>query len=74
QCERKVAFNSGKPLGYHASWPLFALTHHLVVCSKTSGVSISEQKSLVSHTGAAEFAKRFRVNNQPSRFLNTYGY
>lgn len=26
-----VSFVAGQPLGYHASWPLFALTHHLLV-------------------------------------------
>ena len=29
------------------------------------GVMISYSKSLVSHQGAAEFAKRFRVRNHP---------
>lgn len=26
-----VGFVAGQPLGYHSSWPLFALTHHLLV-------------------------------------------
>lgn len=26
-----MAFVAGQPLGLHASWPLFALEHHLVV-------------------------------------------
>lgn len=32
-------------------------------CLKGLGVTISHQKSLISHSGAAEFAKRFRTNN-----------
>lgn len=27
----ELVFVAGQPLGYHASWPLFALTHHYVV-------------------------------------------
>ena len=92
-----VSFVAGQPLGYHAPWPLFALSHHLVVwwCAeqvypgvkftryavlgddvviadeavakvyasllKDLGVMKSYQKSRISHRGAAEFAKRFRV-------------
>ena len=26
-----VSFVAGQPLGYYSSWPLFALTHHLLV-------------------------------------------
>lgn len=93
-----VCFVSGQPLGYYSSWPLFALSHHILVwwCAEqvypgvrfdrygilgddvviadrevariyeqTLGrinVGISYQKSLISDSGAAEFAKRFRVN------------
>lgn len=82
-----------------SSWPLFTLSHHLVIwyCAQKVypgqhfrkyavlgddvcimdanvadayqqtldrlGVEISVSKSLVSHSGAAEFAKRFRVKN-----------
>lgn len=84
-------------LGYYSSWPLFALTHHLVIwwCEEqvypdryfdryavlgddvliadqkvaqeyekalqNLGVQISHQKSLISESGAAEFAKRFYI-------------
>lgn len=27
----KVSFVAGQPLGYYSSWPLFALSHHMVV-------------------------------------------
>ncbi|PKA62720.1 putative mitochondrial protein [Apostasia shenzhenica] len=90
---------AGQPLGYRSSWPLFSLTHHLVVwiCAeqvypgrrfdryallgddivitdkrvaenyeavlKELQVSISKGKSLISHSGAAEFSKRFFVQN-----------
>lgn len=27
----RVSFVCGQPLGYYASWPLFALTHHILV-------------------------------------------
>lgn len=27
----QVCFVAGQPLGYYASWPLFALTHHLMI-------------------------------------------
>lgn len=27
----QVSFVAGQPLGYYASWPLFALSHHLLV-------------------------------------------
>lgn len=103
-CKRKrdntpngVSFVAGQPLGYLGSWPLFALSHHLVVMDAAEQaypgryfdqyavlgddvvitddkvtqidlqsmselqVDISLQKSLVSHTGCGEFAKRFRV-------------
>lgn len=92
-----VSFVVGQPLGYYSSWPLFALSHHVLVWVAADrvypgmvfrdyavlgddiviadeGVSreyrsimdalqvkISDTKSLVSHTGAAEFAKRFFV-------------
>ena len=26
-----VCFVAGQPLGYHSSWPLFALSHHILV-------------------------------------------
>ena len=26
-----ITFTTGQPLGSHSSWPLFALSHHLVV-------------------------------------------
>ena len=84
-------------MGYYSSWPLFALSHHVVLWwiaeqiypgrrfldyailgddvviadEKVAtmyrslitkwGVKISETKSLISHRGAAEFAKRFKV-------------
>ena len=92
-----VSFVAGQPLGYYSSWPLFALSHHIVVwwCAERVypgvrftkyavlgddvviadssvakvyeanlhrlNVSISYQKSLISDSGGAEFAKRFRV-------------
>ncbi|KAI9070792.1 hypothetical protein K1719_047240 [Acacia pycnantha] len=94
-----VSFVAGQPLGYYyASWPLFALSHHILVlvwwCAELVypgrrfrdyailrddvvivdesvakvysaalgdlGVTISYSKSLISHSGSAEFAKRFR--------------
>ncbi|GLT62820.1 hypothetical protein SLA2020_354280 [Shorea laevis] len=93
-----ISFVAGQPLGYRASWPLFALSHHLVVwwCAEQvypgqvfdkyallgddivisdeqvahwyAGVlqelqvGISKGKTLISKSGAAEFAKRFVVN------------
>ncbi len=27
----KVCFVAGQPLGYHGSWPLFALSHHILI-------------------------------------------
>lgn len=89
---------AGQPLGYYSSWPLFALSHHLLVCRtgviftqyavlgddvviadervaglyetglKRLGVMISYQKSLISRTGSAEFAKRFRVRQLTKDF------
>lgn len=29
--QRSVSFVAGQPLGYYSSWPLFALSHHLIV-------------------------------------------
>lgn len=94
-----VSFVAGQPLGYYyASWPLFALSHHILVlvwwCAELVypgrrfrdyailrddvvivdesvakvysaalgdlGVTKSYSKSLISHSGSAEFAKRFR--------------
>lgn len=93
-----ISFIAGQPLGYYSSWPLFALSHHLLVwwCAdqvhpgmkfdsyavlgddvviadssvakvyeralEQFGVMISYQKSLISNTGCAEFAKQFRVH------------
>lgn len=88
-------FTKGQPLGYYSSWPVFTLTHHMLVWwaawqvypgrrfwdyailgddiviadEKVAAeyarimdeceVTISKEKSLISHTGAMEFAKRF---------------
>lgn len=94
----RLPFSVGQPLGYYASWPLFSLSHHMVVwlaaervypgsgkfkayailgddvviadsrvakeyqeiLSKLE-VKISTSKSLISNSGAFEFAKRFRI-------------
>ncbi|GKV53028.1 hypothetical protein SLEP1_g59577 [Rubroshorea leprosula] len=94
-----ISFVAGQPLGYYSSWPLFALTHHLVVwwCAEQvypgqrftsyallgddivianedvarkyaevlsdQQVKISKHKSLISKSGAVEFAKRIMVRN-----------
>lgn len=96
---RTVSFIVGQALGFHGSWPSFALAHHLIVwcaaervypnkvftryavlgddviiaddCVATEystimasmGVEISAVKSLISCSGAGEFAKRFMVND-----------
>lgn len=88
-------FTRGKPLGYYSSWPVFTLTHHMLVWwaawrvypgkrffdyvilgddiviadrlvaesyqkrMAEVEVTISHEKSLISSTGAMEFAKRF---------------
>lgn len=88
-------FKKGQPLGYYSSWPVFALTHHMLVwwaawsvypgkrffdyailgddiviaddkvaakyaeLIEDCEVSISKEKSLISKSGAMEFAKRF---------------
>ena len=95
----RLPFSVGQPLGYYASWPLFSLSHHMVVwlaaervypvsgkfkAYATLGddvviadsrvakeyqeeilskleVKISTSKSLISNSGAFEFAKRFRI-------------
>lgn len=95
--QKLCTFAIGQPLGMYSSWPLFALSHHVVVwycaervypgrvfreycllgddiviCDEKVAkvytsvleclqVKISYQKSVISRTGAAEFAKRFRV-------------
>jgi hypothetical protein len=28
---KQVSFVAGQPLGYYASWPLFALSHHILI-------------------------------------------
>lgn len=94
-----VSFVAGQPLGYYSSWPLFALSHHLLVWYAAElvypgvrfdryailgddvviaddavrnqysillvgiGVSISQAKSIISPSGACEFAKRFLVRH-----------
>lgn len=101
---KTLFFRTGQPLGYLSSWPLFTLSHHLVVwyCEEKvypgqrfdryailgddvciadekvaalyrqildeMGVSISLPKSLVSDSGGAEFAKRFRCKNMSVDF------
>lgn len=96
---RQISFVAGQPLGYRGSWPLFALSHHLVIWWAAEKVmpgkkfldyavlgddvvianervaqwykyalgalqvKISVAKSLVSETGAFEFAKRFFVKS-----------
>lgn len=88
----------GTLLGYYCAWPLFALSHHILVwCAAEAvypgklfraygvlgddviigdrrvaeeykqmlsklGVKISESKSLISTSGAFEFAKKFYIN------------
>lgn len=95
---RVYRFTRGQPLGYYSSWPVFALTHHvlvwlaayrvypgkrfydyallgddIVIADKEVALAykdimndamavISYDKSLVSHSGACEFAKRFYAN------------
>lgn len=94
-----ISFVAGQPLGYHSSWPLFALSHHILVWWAANQVypgvlfqsyailgddvviadeevarlyesalgrlevQISYTKSLISHSGSTEFAKRFRVKD-----------
>lgn len=94
-----ISFIAGQPLGYRSSWPLFALTHHIMVwwCAeqvypgvrfdryallgddivisdslvaniylevlKYLQVKVSMGKTLISHSGCAEFAKRFFVRD-----------
>ncbi|KAI3664517.1 hypothetical protein L1987_88643 [Smallanthus sonchifolius] len=94
-----VRFLSGYPLGYLGAWPLFALSHHLILwwCAELVypgrvftnyavlgddvviadenvatrykesldllQVVISKEKSLISRSGSAEFAKNFRVRD-----------
>ncbi|KAK1405959.1 hypothetical protein QVD17_42345 [Tagetes erecta] len=94
-----VRFLSGYPLGYLGAWPLFALSHHLIIwwCAELVypgrvftnyavlgddvviadenvatrykesldllQVVISKEKSLISRSGSAEFAKNFRVRD-----------
>lgn len=92
-----IIYSVGQPLGYHASWPLFTLSHHMIMWlaaervypkkvfrayailgddvviaySKVADeyqrilsaleVEVSASKSLISKSGAFEFAKRFFV-------------
>lgn len=91
-------FTKGQPLGFSSSWPVFTLTHHVIVwlaawnarpgklfldyailgddlviadesiakeylrIMEECGVEISREKSLISSSGACEFAKRFRTD------------
>lgn len=94
----KTAFAVGQPLGFYSSWPLFTLSHHVIVwlaaervyprgkvfkayallgddiviadsrvaeeyrkILQSLEVKISIPKSLISNSGAFEFAKRFFV-------------
>lgn len=96
--QRSLSFTVGQPLGYHSSWPLFALSHHFVIWMAAERVypgakrfkayailgddvviadrkvadeyskilqdlevQISVSKSLISKSGAFEFAKRFFI-------------
>lgn len=97
--EQDSVFSVGQPLGFYSSWPLFALSHHVILWIAADrvypgkkfrayailgddvviadrrvaeqyrsilqllGVTISEQKSLISNSGAFEFAKRFYVRS-----------
>lgn len=97
--KQTVSFVAGQPLGYYSSWPLFSLSHHMliwwcaeqiypgdrfirygvlgddvVICDSRVAslysstltrlnIQISLQKSLISDTGCAEFAKRLRIHN-----------
>lgn len=100
---RVYRFTRGQPLGFYSSWPLFTLTHHMIVwlaawdvqptkkfhdyailgddivianrkvaerykeiMTKIGGV-INFDKSLISHNGCCEFAKRFIVSNHLDR-------
>nr|UJQ92534.1 MAG: putative RNA-dependent RNA polymerase [Mitoviridae sp.] len=94
---KRHRFTRGQPLGFYSSWPVFTLTHHLIVWlaayrvypgkkfldyailgddiviadrkvaleyRKIMGEAqavISLEKTLVSSSGACEFAKRFLV-------------
>ncbi|KAK8539715.1 hypothetical protein V6N13_035007 [Hibiscus sabdariffa] len=103
ESRRRFRFNRGQPLGFYSSWPVFALTHHMIVWAAAERVYpgrsfrdyallgddiviadeqvaleykrimeeadgvISMDKSLVSHNGCCEFAKRFIVDNHTDR-------
>ncbi len=103
---RVYRFTRGQPLGYYSSWPVFTLTHHMLVWYSAWNVYpgrifkdyailgddiviadsrvaeeykktmsdaqavISIEKSLVSHSGALEFAKRFIVNNDNDKRMD----
>jgi hypothetical protein len=92
-----IGYQTGQQMGYYSSWPLFALSHHVLIwwialqvyperrfqdyavlgddvviadrkvaeayrnTITKLGVKISEQKSLISNRGCAEFAKKFKV-------------
>lgn len=42
---KAIRFRAGQPLGYYASWPLFTLTHHLVVMYCASKVIARETQT-----------------------------
>ncbi|KAK7298501.1 hypothetical protein VNO77_46962 [Canavalia gladiata] len=42
---KAISFRAGQPLGYYASWPLFTLTHHLVVMYCASKVIARETQT-----------------------------
>lgn len=96
-------FTRGQPLGFYSSWPLFTLTHHMLVwiaalearpnehfqdyailgddiiiadqrvaeryraLMEDIGGIINIDKSLISHNGTCEFAKRFIINNHTEK-------
>lgn len=95
--DKYIGFTTGLPLGYHAAWALFSISHHMVVwlaaervypgmkfkayagddlviadskvaeqyqrIVKDLGVEISLGKSLISNSGAFEYAKRFYIKS-----------
>lgn len=99
ESRKLISFIAGQPLGYRGSWPLFALSHHMIIwwaaekvmpgvkfrnyavlgddvvigdervahyykyALEMLQVKISLTKSLISSTGALEFAKRFYVKS-----------
>ncbi|OMP12970.1 RNA-dependent RNA polymerase, mitoviral [Corchorus olitorius] len=68
-----VSFVAGQPLGYYSSWPLFALSHHLVVWVAAEQAYPGKRFDKYAVLGDDVIIADDRVNDAYSRLIHRFG-